>query len=271
MKTIFLTSCLCLLAAYHPAFADVEFFLQMPAGSPVTVVVNDQSITNSTGRFRFFDLYPGRAQVMILRGNTTLLRQWVNLSSNARVVAEYYPQMGFRVRGVYPLNQNNSTTEPVWGQGQQPYANQQNTPSQRFIPERNQYDRNRIQPEENTDDDMPPISSRSNSSSSVEKDQSTENDQPMTDDQMEQYMLAIKRVTSDNRVAFLEKTLPRQHFNSDQLVEILKTLTNTNDKLRIAQIGWDHVSDQENFEIIYNLFSFESDKQSLRDYCESHQ
>ncbi len=65
-----------------------ELFLRMEIPAVYTVSIGDQSITNSTGRFRFFDLPEGNHRIYVFNGmtSTIITTQDVYLANNVRTI-----------------------------------------------------------------------------------------------------------------------------------------------------------------------------------------
>ena len=249
------------LLTANAALADTELFIETPAGSRMTVVVNDQSITNATGRFRFFDLRPGQAQVLFYRGNYLLTRQWVNLRPDTRTMALLHPQWGFRVRGTYPLYGNNGGTLPDW----------QNSPNQP-APDDDLPSFRKDDPQQNSqpDTDGRLLPANPDKSASPDTGGRTSRGEVMSEDEFFQYQEALKRTEAGKRLDFAKKTLPRQGFSVKQLNTILKQFSETQERLEVAKLGWDYVNNRSDFESVYDQFAFKSDKDALREYCDQH-
>lgn len=231
-----------LLSPSLKALADVEFFLETAVGSSLTVVVNDQSMTNATGRFRFFDLNPGRAQVLVYRGRMLLTRQWVLLSPETRTMAMLHPQYGFRIRGTQPVRGNLFDELPGRDQAIPSWDDQ----------------RDDAQPFPGDEQNIPP------------RDSYGSNHDVMSAGEMDEYLKALERTSLLKRMDFIRQTLPRQRFKTTQLVEIMQKFAFTKEKMEIAKLGWESVSDRYNFDLVYEQFSFLSEKNELRAYCDSH-
>lgn len=244
------------------ARADTELFIETSAGSRLTVVVNDQSITNATGRFRFFDLRPGQAQVLFYQGNYLLTRQWVNLRPNTRTMAMLHPQWGFRIRGTYPVYENNNSAPggamPDWQNapnGPESPGPDENLPSYRKNAPEND---GRLLPE------------NADKGSKTTPDSRSSREEIMSEDEFFQYQEALKRTDAAKRPDFVKKTLPRQGFTVKQLNILLKQFSDTQERMEVAKLGWEYVSDRPNFESVYDQFTFKADKEALREYCDQH-
>lgn len=230
-----------LLSPSLKALADVEFFLETAVGTSLTVVVNDQSMTNATGRFRFFDLNPGRAQVLVYRGRMLLTRQWVILSPETRTMAMLHPQYGFRIRGTQRVRGNLFDELPGRNQPVPSWDDQ----------------REDAQPFPQDEPNFPP------------RDSYRSNDDVMSAGEMEQYLKALERTFLSKKLDFIRQTLPKQRFSSAQLVDIIKEFSFTKEKMEVAKLGWDYVADRQNFNLVYEQFPFQSDQNELRAYCDN--
>ncbi len=232
------------------AFADVEFFLETPVGNRLTVVVNDQSITNATGRYRFFDLMPGRAQVAVYQGRSLMFRQVVMLNPETRTMAMLHPQYGFRIQKTIPVNT-----------GEMNRPEQYQPDQMRQLPDEQVHSEgNRLLP--------PPLTKEKTEPAERIGETQRTPEEVMNADQLEQYLKAIQRTPKEKRLDFMQKTLEKQVFNVQQLLEMLKQFDTAKEKLEVAKLGWNSVVDRSNFETVYDQFSFDSDRKELRDYCE---
>ncbi|MDR6194280.1 DUF4476 domain-containing protein [Siphonobacter sp. SORGH_AS_0500] len=253
-KKLIVFSALLAMLSWSNAFADVEFFLETPIGGRLTVMVNDQSITNATGRYRFFDLDPGRAQVTVYQGRNVMFRQVVMLNPETRTMAILHPQYGFRIQKTIPVHTGEMNRSYQ-------YQPQQEPDQMRQLPDENvNPNANRLMPgSKPTEETM-----KQNRS----QEMPAKSDEVMTADQLEQYLKAIQRTAKEKRLDFMKQTLAKQVFNVQQLTEIIKQFDTPKERLEVAKLGWDSVVDRSNFEIIYDQFSFDSDQKELRAYCE---
>lgn len=93
---------ICLLTG-NMGRAQSAFFLRIADPGRYAVTINDQSLTLSSGRYRFFDLPAGRSRLTVSQNNMTIYQDWVDLLIDNRVLAEFSIRRGFRIQGVAPL------------------------------------------------------------------------------------------------------------------------------------------------------------------------
>lgn len=80
-----------------------ELYIQMEIPASYTVRIGDQTISNSTGKFRFFDLSAGAHTYQIYRNNDLIVAKEVYLANNTRTVI-FVTSMGSPItQGSYPL------------------------------------------------------------------------------------------------------------------------------------------------------------------------
>ncbi|WP_420148417.1 DUF4476 domain-containing protein [Spirosoma sp.] len=83
--------------------AQSAFFLRIVDPGRYAVTINEQSLTLSSGRYRFFDLPAARSRLTISQNNITVYQDWVDLLIDNRVLAEFSVRRGLRIQGVAPL------------------------------------------------------------------------------------------------------------------------------------------------------------------------
>ncbi|MDF3078580.1 MAG: hypothetical protein K0S09_2469 [Sphingobacteriaceae bacterium] len=92
MKKLFLFVAISLLAfaAKSQQFTNSsEFFLEVSDRGAFTVSIDGESASSQSGRFRFFDLHPGRNSLIIELGNKTLYRGFVMLTPGTRNISSF--------------------------------------------------------------------------------------------------------------------------------------------------------------------------------------
>lgn len=94
-------------------YGTSEVFLRIPENGYFTVEIGDQVISNSTGKYRFFDLQAGSIPVSIYDGNFLIYRTRLMLRNNTRTVLDFFSDYGLYLLGNFP-QQNNAYGINEW-------------------------------------------------------------------------------------------------------------------------------------------------------------
>lgn len=89
-----------------------EVFVTIPTRSNYTVEVNDQSITNSTGKYRFFDLDSGTARISIYQGRHLIYRTSFYTDRGTRTLLGLTQFGELRIIDVVPISNESFTPWP---------------------------------------------------------------------------------------------------------------------------------------------------------------
>lgn len=231
--------------AYTP-FGYSEFFLRINEPGIFTIRVDDQIITNSSGRFRFFDLRPGVKEVFVQRNGRTILRSFISIYNNSRTVAEFRSNQGIIVLQQIPLMHNNQFAQDFWYGywDYNPNTQWPDNPSQWNDPDRwnnpNQWNN------PNRWNNMP-----------VGMDANTFN----------QFKETVNRQSFDSNKANLIKNQARTaNFTSAQVAELLGMLSFDSHKLDVAKFCYDFVIDRQNYFVTFNQFQFDGSVRELTNF-----
>ncbi len=103
-----------------------EVFLRIPEYGYYTVEIDDQVISSSSGKYRFFDLRSGRITLSIYQNRYLIYRTSLNVRNNTRIVLDFFKNYGlylldsYRVQAqMYGFNE----WDDVWNN---PYNNSPN-------------------------------------------------------------------------------------------------------------------------------------------------
>ena len=75
-----------------------------------------------------------------------------------------------------------------------------------------------------------------------------------------------KEKFDQTRVAIAKQAMTMNHFESDQVKELLQLFSFENSKLELAKLFYDVTADKRNFTTVYDVFSFSSSKDELARY-----
>jgi hypothetical protein len=89
--------------------------------------------------------------------------------------------------------------------------------------------------------------------------------QPITDAQLDQLMKAIGRESfGDAKLRVLSSAAPTQYYLVPQVLKVLQRFSFGADKLEAMRVLWPRVLDRENAYQLYGAFSFQGEKEQLR-------
>ncbi|GAA4464701.1 hypothetical protein GCM10023189_44350 [Nibrella saemangeumensis] len=238
MKTQYLIHTITLfLISFTAAFAQSELFLRIADNGRYTVQLEDQSITVTNGRFRFFDLPAGRARLTIALNNRQVFQQIVDFRNNSRIVAEFEPRAGFRIINTVPLTANTSAAydwDSNFRRGpfrEGPYAGGRGGSGQ-YEDGRDAYGR-------------APLG--------------------IAPQELERIRLTMSRKSFDEeKFEFLRNVLPDRPVTATQMAELLRQFSFDRYRLEAAKTGWEIVTDRQNYYVVFDTFSSNSSVRDLK-------
>lgn len=89
-----------------------EVFLRIPERGYYTVHLDDQTISNQTGMYRFFDLRSGRNVLSIFRNGYLVYKATHQIENNMRVHLEFFEDIGLYFLNNYSLTNQNYNYNP---------------------------------------------------------------------------------------------------------------------------------------------------------------
>ncbi|GAB2590432.1 DUF4476 domain-containing protein [Spirosoma areae] len=216
-----------------PAWADAEFFLRIDEPGRYTVTLDDQTLSLSSGRYRFFDLPAGRLRLVILRNNSQLYQDWVELRTDSRTVTEFRARQGLRVVAVFPLPTDGRLSGSDWAS---PIGNHRvGTNGSAYRPGSDDNQRMAMAPQE-----------------------------------FERIREAVKKQSfDDGKFELLSTLLIDRSLSSAQLAELLNLFAFDTKRLEAAKIGWNSVIDRPYFYTVFDVFTFSTSVKELKAYMGS--
>ncbi|MEY8760726.1 DUF4476 domain-containing protein [Chryseobacterium tongliaoense] len=109
---------------WNTNYGYAEVFLRIPEQGFFTVEVDDQAISNGSGKYRFFDLSSGRVPISIYDNGFLIYRTTLMLRNNNRLVLDFFTNEGLYLLDSYPVQgqySGFSDWNDVWNN---PYGNQ---------------------------------------------------------------------------------------------------------------------------------------------------
>lgn len=264
MRTLLNSVVLLLLLNQAPALADAELFLRVSDNGRYTVVVDDQQMTVTNGRFRFFDLRPGRTRLTIVRNNTPVFQDVVDLRNDFRSVAEFNPRRGIRLVDQFPLFANGRYCGPDWSN---PYGNSWNNDPRGYDPRG--YDPRGYDPRDGRDGRNNGWGNGRNEGRYDDRyDRSRWGNGPyssMNTDEFDLFRRELgQQAFDDRRFDYLRTRLPGRSLSSLQLAELLRQFSFDKQRLEAAKLGWACVSDRQGFTPVFETFSFDTSVRDLK-------
>ncbi len=213
------------------SFGYAEVFIRIPEMGNYTIEIGQQKITNSMGKFRFFDLYPGNQTLSIYDRNFLVYRTRINIRNNTRMVLDYFSYHGLYLLGTQNLRNNyGNIWNDTWNN---PYGN-------------------------NNGDLWSPSNEFGN------------NDfygNTMNDREFSSFIQALKKQSFDDRkLDFLKSQLRRTAFSTRQIKTIMKEFSFDKNRLEFAKFAYKTCVDKRNYYDLYDVFDFENYARQLNDY-----
>ena len=212
---------------WNQNFGYSEVFLRIPEQGYFTVEVEDQIMSNASGKYRFFELPSGRIPISIYENGYLLFRTTIQIQNNSRMVLDFFTNYGLYLLDTYPVrNQNYGINDwndiwnnPYGNQGQQHgnnnyYGNVMNDGA--FVQFLNILKRNA-----NFDEDK------------------------------------MNLVTQQSR---------NSSFTSEQVRVLLKELSFDKNRLTLAKSLYSKCVDKNNYFVVYDVFDFDANKKELMKY-----
>lgn len=117
---------------WHQNYGYSEVFLRIPENGYFTVEIGNQMISNNSGKFRFFDLNPGKVLISIYEDGYLIYKTRVNIQKNRRLILDFFTHQGLYLLDSYPVqNQTYGFNEwdDVWNNPYGSFGNNYNTNS----------------------------------------------------------------------------------------------------------------------------------------------
>ncbi len=104
-------------------YGSSEVFLRIPEQGYFSVELGDQQISNSSGKYRFFDLPSGRIPISIYDNGFLIYRTTLNVRNNSRLVLDFFTNQGLYLLDSYTIQNDYygfNNWNDVWNN---PYGN----------------------------------------------------------------------------------------------------------------------------------------------------
>lgn len=285
---------------YNYGNGYAEFFLRIPEHGNYIVNIDNQTIVNSTGMFRFFDINPGmNKKIEIRRNNMLIYRGFIPVKRNTRLIADFFTMNGMYLLAEVPLNMpfgggnyfdlwnnmwngyyqpnNNYFNQNNWN----PYYGLNGNYGQNYGPN-NGYNNggynNGGQNNGNYNNGGYNNGNNSGYNNGYNNGYPNNNQRPntppnyngprtMNQQNFNQFLNTLKSTSFDNSKEELIKTqLNSADFTSDQVTQMLKLFSFDNSRLSVAKMCYNTCPDKQNYLNVVNTFTFDNSKNELTKY-----
>lgn len=223
-------------------YGNAEVFLRIPENGRFTVEIGDQMMSNSTGKFRFFDLRAGSVPILIYEDNYLVYRTRINVRNNTRTVLDFFSYYGLYHLGTFPQHNRTygiSEWDEIWNNN---YTSQHRNPNRNYNGRgANNHDRGYVE-------SMEMVPQGFNRLLQTVNDERFEN----------------------NKSSIISTAAQHNHFTAQQVVELLGTLSFESNKLELAKELYGVCVDQRNYYIVNEAFNFSGSKQKLNEYISNY-
>ena len=212
-------------------FGYSEVFLRIPEMGFFTVELADQQISNSTGKFRFFDISSGRLPLSIYANGYLIYRTTIYIKNNSRTVLDFFTQYGLYELASYPIDNQwygTNNWNDIWNN---PYQNRG-------------FSQNEIIIHANimSDSSFSHFMSNFRESCIFDKD----------------------------KVTFIEQQMKTTAFTAQPIKELVSSFDFDNKKLEMAKKLYPICVDKNNFYVVYQIFNFPNYKKQLMEFVRDY-
>ena len=225
-------------------FGYAEVFLRIPERGFYTVEVGDQMSSNTSGKYRFFDLIPGSVPISIYGNGYLIYRTRINVRNNSRLVLDFFNNQGLYLLGTYPLqSQAYGNYGDVWNDvWNSPYNNGNS----------GQWDPNYGTGNQGGYNGNNPGNSYGN---------------VMNNQTFNAFLQVVKSTKfGDDKVSVIKQQMTSTNVTSEQVKALIEILPYDKDRLDIAKFAYKRCVDPNNYFVTYPSFQFQSSAQELRNY-----
>ncbi|GAA5101102.1 hypothetical protein GCM10023210_40290 [Chryseobacterium ginsengisoli] len=204
-----------------------EVFLRIPEQGFFTIELGDQSISNSSGKFRFFDLPSGRIPLSIYDNGYLLYRTTLDVRNNNRLVLDFFTNKGLFLLDSYPVQSQSygfNSWNDVWND---PYGNQGNNG--------------------NDSGNYADVMDNNTFSQFLE-------------------MLHKNARFDDSRLSMINQQTRTTLFTSQQINTLVREMSFDKNRLSLAKSLYSKCVDKNKYFLVYDAFDFESSKRELMDF-----
>lgn len=224
---------------WHQNYGYSEVFVRIPERGYFTVEIEDQVMSNASGKYRFFDLSAGRLPISIYNQGYLVYRTKLNIRNNSRMVLDFFSNQGLYLLDSYPVQNQYGFNEwdDVWNNPYQNYGN-------------NGY--------------------HNNSYNNNGYNDGYGYGNSMNQQDFYQFQNVFQRYSFDeDKLEFLNRQAQNISFSTQQIRSILKMMSFEENRLEASKMLYANCSDKKNYYMVLDSFSFDSTKRELSRYIGS--
>ncbi|KIC61532.1 DUF4476 domain-containing protein [Chryseobacterium taiwanense] len=214
---------------WNQSYGYSEVFLRIPEQGYFSIELGDQTISNNSGKFRFFDLPSGRIPISIYENGYLLYRTTLNVRNNSRLVLDFFTNKGLYLLDSYPVQNQSygfSNWNDIWNN---PYGN-------------------------------------GNQGNNWNSGGNYAN--VMDHNSFSEFLSMLQRNArfDDDRLSMIRQQMRITLFSSQQIQTLVKEMSFDKNKLTLAKSIFNNCVDKHKYFIVCDAFDFESSKRELMDF-----
>jgi len=231
---------------YNSGYSEV--FLRIPQNGFYTVTIDDQTISNNNGRYRFFDLNSGNHSLTISAGRNLIYRSRFSTFNNTRMVLDFFIYEGLFLLDTVPLahqGMNNNQYGDIWNNLWNSFYNNQ---SNNF--------------------NWDPYYGQNQNNWNNQNQNNNQNNWNNFD--FEQFFNAVKSQSFNNsKIEIIKGQNNNARWRTEEIKRLMQLFSFDKDKLEVAKLCYQNCIDKQNYFNLYGLFSFSSSSTDLNKFINS--
>ncbi|MDH6254048.1 hypothetical protein M2347_003775 [Chryseobacterium sp. H1D6B] len=209
---------------WNKNYGYAEVFLRIPEQGFFTVEAGGQMISNSSGKYRFFDMQSGKIPISVYNNGFLLYRTTLLVRNNNRIVLDFFTDKGLYLLDSYPVKSQSygfNDWNDVWNT---PYGNQSG----------NWYNSGNV----------------------------------MDNNTFRQFFDRLQKNEKfdDGKIAFINQQMNNSLFTSQQIRDLVKSISFDNNKLMLAKSMYRNCADKNKYFLVYDAFDYESSRRELMEF-----
>jgi hypothetical protein len=246
---------------YNRGYSEV--FLRIPENGYFTVTIDDQTISNGNGRFRFFDLNSGNHTLSISTGRNLIFRTKFSTFNNTRMILDFFIFEGLYLLHTDQLSHqgminnqygniwnnfwNGYYTSPLDNYGWDPNYGQ------------NPYGNNNQNWNNNQNNNWNNNQNNNNQNNNNQNWNNNQNQNNFNYQNFEEFYKVVKSQTfEDTKIEIITSQSRNTRWRTDDIKRLLLLLNFENNKLEVAKACYQNCIDKQNYFNIYSVFTFDT-------------
>ena len=229
---------------YNMGYSEV--FLRIPQNGFYTVTIDDQTISNNNGRYRFFDLNAGNHTMTITMGRNIIYRTRFSTPNNTRMVLDFFMYEGLFLLDSLPLGyngMNNNNYGNIWNSyWNDIYNNPNNNNNYGWNPNGNNWNNGN----------------------------GNNNGNNVNNFDFEQFYNVIQKQTFNNsKIDIIKGQNNNAVWRTEEIKRLLQLFSFDKDRLEVAKLCYANCIDKQNYFNLYPVFSFNTSVIELNKFINS--